>query len=192
VRRLVLVRHSQPEIVPGVPASGWHLSDTGRDRCRALAERLATYDLAVVVASREPKAVETGQIVARALGLPFEMAADLHEHERPNVGLLTDEEQFQARVVSVFEHPGELVFGCETGDEAHRRFAAAMANVIEQHPHGNLAIVAHGTVMTLFVARAAGLDPVPFWRRLGLPAFVVLSLPDLSLLEVVESVGRET
>jgi broad specificity phosphatase PhoE len=166
VRQLVLIRHSQPEIVP--------------------------YDLAAVVASREPKAVETGQIVARALGLPFETAADLHEHDRPNVGLLADEEQFQARVASVFEHPGELVFGRETADEAHVRFTTAIANVMAQHPRGNLAVVTHGTVMTLFVARAAGLDPVPFWKRFGLPAFVVLSLPGFGLVEVVESVGRET
>jgi broad specificity phosphatase PhoE len=192
VRQLVLIRHSQPEIVPGVPASGWRLSDTGRDRCRALADRLVAYDLAAVVASREPKAVETGQIVARALGLPFETAADLHEHDRPNVGLLADEEQFQARVASVFEHPGELVFGRETADEAHVRFTTAIANVMAQHPRGNLAVVTHGTVMTLFVARAAGLDPVPFWKRFGLPAFVVLSLPGFGLVEVVESVGRET
>jgi hypothetical protein len=40
----------------------------------------------------------------------------------------------------------------------------------------------------LFIARAAGLDPVPFWKSLGLPAFAVLSLPDLRLLEVIENV----
>jgi hypothetical protein len=42
--------------------------------------------------------------------------------------------------------------------------------------------------MTLLIARANGLDPVPFWKSLGLPAFAVLSLPGLRLLEVVENV----
>jgi broad specificity phosphatase PhoE len=183
-------------MVVGVPASQWQLSDEGRRRCETLAERLAAYDLATVVASEEPKAAETGQIVAEALGLPFETAPGLHEHERGVVKSLGSREEFQARVVRLFERPSELIFGHETADEAHVRFARAVTNVLEQHPVGNpsspsgrsLAVVTHGTVMTLFIARANGLDPVPFWKRLGLPAFAVLSLPDLHLLEVVESV----
>jgi broad specificity phosphatase PhoE len=186
-RKLVLVRHSAPEIAPGVPASQWRLSDEGRLRCEALAAQLATYELGAVVTSTEPKAVETGQIVARILRLPIESAPGLHEQARPEVGLLASREQFQARVASVFEHPDQLVFGSETGDEAHARFTAAVDAVLRQHPDGNLVIVSHGTVITLFVAHATGVDPIPFWKSLGLPAFVVLSLPELNLLEVVES-----
>jgi hypothetical protein len=48
--------------------------------------------------------------------------------------------------------------------------------------------VAHGTLISLYVARAAGVEPVPLWQRLGLPAFVVLALPARSLVAVVESV----
>lgn len=186
-RKLVLVRHSVPEIIPDIPASQWRLSDEGRLRCETLAERLAGFELGTVVTSTEPKAVETGQIVAGILGLPIESAPGLHEHARPNVGLLASKEEFQARVASVFEHPDQLVFGSESGDEAHARFAAAVDAVLRQHPSGSLAIVSHGTVMTLFVARTIGVDPIPFWKSLGLPAFVVLSLPELSLLGVVES-----
>jgi broad specificity phosphatase PhoE len=51
-----------------------------------------------------------------------------------------------------------------------------------------VAVVTHGTVMTLFVTRAAGLEAFPFWKRLGLPAFVVLSWPGFGLLDVVEGV----
>ena len=80
------------------------------------------------------------------------------------------------------------VFGAETGDQARERFAAAVDDALKQHTAGNVAIVSHGTVMTLFLTHAAGIDPVPFWKGLGLPAFVVLSYPDLALLEVVASV----
>ncbi len=187
-RKLVLVRHSLPEFVTGVPASHWQLSEEGRRRSHRLADRLAAYDLAAVVTSAEPKAVETGQIVADSLDLSLETAPGLHEHERGVVRSTGDREAFQAQVSQLFERPDELVFGTETADQAHDRFAGAVAAVIERHPQGNLAIVAHGTVMALFVARATGLDPVPFWRSLGLPAFAVLSLPDLCLLGVVENV----
>ena len=187
-RKLVLVRHSLPEYVVGLPASEWQLSDEGRRRCGRLADRLAAYDLAAVVTSTEPKAVETGQIVADSLSLPLETALGLHEHERGVVTSTGDQGAFQEQVRRLFEHPDELIFGTETANHAHARFATTVAAVIEQHPHGNLAIVTHGTVMTLFIARSAGLDPVPFWKSLGLPAFAVLSLPGLHLMEVIDNV----
>lgn len=184
-RRLILVRHSLPEMVTGVPASQWHLSAEGRQRCEQLAERLADYNLAAVVASEESKAAETGQTIAHILGLPFETTSGLHEHERGVVRDLGEREEFLSQVAALFSQPGKLVFGLETADEAYTRFATAVSAVLEQHPHGNLAIVSHGTVMTLFIARANHFDPLPFWKGLGLPAFAVLSLPDLDLLEVM-------
>jgi broad specificity phosphatase PhoE len=189
-RRLILVRHSAPEMVAGVPASQWRLSEEGRLRCQKLAERLAAYGLATIVTSTEPKAVETGQIVAEVLDLPFEIAPGLHEHERGVVRNLGSREEFQAQVARLFERPAELVLGYETADQAHARFFGAVAHVVEEHPAGNLAVATHGTVMTLFIARANGLDAVPFWKRLGLPSFVVLTLPSFSLVEVVENVEK--
>jgi 2,3-bisphosphoglycerate-dependent phosphoglycerate mutase len=187
-RKLILVRHSLPEMVAGVPASHWHLSAKGRRRCQALAGRLAEQQPTVVVASEEPKAVETGQIVAGILGLPFETAPGLHEHERGVVRDANNREEFQAQVARLFEHPGERVFGSETADQAHARFVTAVAHVLERYPEGNPAIVSHGTVLTLLIARANDLDPVSFWKSLGLPAFAILSLPDLRLLETVQNV----
>ena len=179
-RKLILIRHSLPEIVTGVPASQWRLSDDGRNRCEGLAEQLAAYEPRAIVTSLEPKAIETGQLVARILGIGVETAPDLHEHERPKVEPFRTRQEFEARVSRLFEQPAELIFGQETADQAHRRFANAIDDVLATETHGNLAVVTHGTVLTLFVARAAVLDPFPFWKRLGLPAFVVLSLPDLS------------
>ncbi len=184
---LILVRHSLPEIVPALSASQWSLSEVGRQRCRPLAERLAVYGPDVFVTSTEPKAVETGRIVAALLGKSWEVAEGLHEHERRNVGF-GSQEQFEAAVAEFFAQPGRLVFGAESADQTHQRFSSAIAGVIERFPRQNVAVVTHGTVMTLFVARVAGLEPFPFWKRLGLPAFVVLSWPGLGLLSVIEGV----
>jgi broad specificity phosphatase PhoE len=178
---------SQKKAAAGANSS-WQLSEKGRRRCEQLAELLAAYCPTAIVTSTEPKAIETGQIVASRLSIPVEAAPNLHEHERRNVGLFDTREQFEAKVARLLERPGALVFGEETGEEACDRFAAAIADVLEGHPSGNLAIVSHGTVITLFVARVAGIDPVPFWKGLGLPAFAVLSHPGLALLEVVASV----
>jgi broad specificity phosphatase PhoE len=188
LRKLSLVRHSVPDMVQGIPASQWHLSAEGRRRCEALAEMLAPYEPAIVVTSQEPKAVETGQIVASILSLPWETVPGLHEHERSNAGFAGTHEQFVKQVSRLFKHPGELVFGSETADQAYERFAQAVTSNLERYASGNLAIVTHGTVMTLFIARANRFDPAPFWKSLGLPAFAVLSVPGFRLLQTVKQV----
>jgi broad specificity phosphatase PhoE len=186
-RHLILVKHSQPQIIHNLPAAQWHLSDEGRRRNAVLAERLAAYQPAAVVASREPKAMETGYTVASILNTPFTTAESLHEHDRSDIVWLGTDD-FEAAVARFFAHPTELVFGRETADQACERFTAAVDAAIAVHPSGNLVIVAHGTVIALLVAARAGVEPLPLWRRLGLPSFVVLELPDMAIVEVVEQI----
>ncbi|MCI2430896.1 histidine phosphatase family protein [Candidatus Acetothermia bacterium] len=187
MRKLILVKHSLPKILPRVPASQWHLSAAGRLRCRALADRLAAHHPDVIISSTEPKAVETAQIVARTLSKPFEIVEDLHEHDRSTIGLLSKEE-FERAVARFFDVPDKLVFGTETANQAYQRFSRALLSALEKYPKENIAVITHGTVITLFVSRVAGLEPSSFWQRLGLPSFAVLSLPELQVLAIVENV----
>lgn len=185
--RVILVRHSLPELDSSVPAREWHLSAVGRRRCRPLAQRLAAYGPAVIVSSEEPKAVETAEIVGQVLDLPTGAAPGLHEHDRSNTSGL-DVVRFRAAIQRLFAHPDDLVYGCETADQARRRFAAAVDGVLDCYPDVSLAVVTHGTVLSLYAAGRAGCDAYALWQRLGLPSFVVLSRSDLGLLEVVEDV----
>jgi broad specificity phosphatase PhoE len=185
--KLILIRHSLPDIVPAIPANRWSLSKAGRQRCKTLAEKLAVYRPDVFVTSTEPKAIETGRIVAELLDKPCETGNGLHEHERRDV-VFGSKERFEGLVASFFAEPQSLVFGSETADQAHQRFSQAIASAVQAHRDQNVAVVAHGTVMTLFVARTAGVEPFPFWKRLGMPAFTVLSMPGFGLLTVVENV----
>ena len=177
---LILVRHSIPAIDPARSADQWSLSAEGRQRCAPLADRLAQHHPGVIVTSVEPKAVETARLVAEGL----------HEHDRRGVPF-ESRAAFEAAVARFFAEPARLVFGNETADGAHARFAAAVAVVLARHPGENVAVVTHGTVMTLFVARANRLEPFAFWRQLGLPALVVLSRPGFEGLHVVENVKIE-
>jgi broad specificity phosphatase PhoE len=182
---LILIKHAMPELIPEVPAAEWRLGEAGRRGSATLAERLRPYQPAAVVASQEPKARETGSIAATILGIPFATAEDLHEHDRRGVGWLTAE-VLDAKVAEFFAHPSELVMGREAAGAARERFAFAVDQVLATHPLGNLAIVAHGTVITLLVAAHNPVEPFPLWKRLSCPSFVVLSLPDMALVEVVE------
>ncbi len=179
--RLILVRHSLPEIEPGIPAREWRLSVEGRRRCLPLAQALAPYQLQRVVASSEPKAIQTAQIVAAELDLPMETRPNLHEHERPDA-VLSSQQEFYTMVARLFALPDELVLGAETANQARQRFSGAVHALLEEYLDQSLAVVAHGTVISLFVAHTCNLDAFSFWKSLTMPSFVTLSLPDLSLL----------
>jgi broad specificity phosphatase PhoE len=187
MKTLILIKHSLPEIAGNLPAREWRLSVAGRLRCKTLAERLALHRVTRLVASREPKAYETAEEVAAHLGLPLAAADDLHEHVHREVGRLRTEE-FEAAVACFFAQPAELVFGSETADQAHRRFEQALSLVLEKYRDETVGVVTHGRVLTLLVTRALGLDPFPFWKRLGLPSFAVTTWPDRRLLSLVDRV----
>ncbi|MCI0475750.1 MAG: phosphoglycerate mutase family protein [Anaerolineales bacterium] len=184
--KLLLIKHAMPELDPTVPAPEWHLGERGRARCESLANKLTAYALNVIVSSVEPKAIETAQIVATRLSKPHEIAEGLHEHDRRNVPFMPLAE-LEARAAEFFAKPDELVLGSETGNQAHARFANAIDRVIEKHPQKNIAIVSHGSVISLFIARNNEM-PFDFWKRLGLPSIVVLSLPGFQIEEVIENV----
>jgi broad specificity phosphatase PhoE len=185
---LILIKHSLPEIEEHVTASQWHLSLEGRRRCWPLAEELASYTPDLLIHSQEPKAIETAKIIGDQLSLPVLLAAGLHEHQRRTVPFLSRQE-FEASVAKFFANPNELVFGEETAEQAERRFSRAVDKLLKQYGRQSLAIVAHGTVITLFVARTNRIEPFSFWKALGLPSIIILRLPDLRLDTVVEEIA---
>ncbi len=184
---IILVKHSLPEISPIILAKEWRLSKSGQVRCKALAENLKSYLPDVFVSSVEPKAIETAQVTASFLHKPFSTFEGLHEHDRTGVGFL-DKEQFEAKVYDFFVHPDRLVLGKETANQAVERFSKALTSVEVEHPDKNIVVVAHGTVITLFVAKFNDLKAYSFWKKLDLPSFVVLSLPHHKLVKTVEGV----
>jgi broad specificity phosphatase PhoE len=186
MRKLILIKHAAPEVVPGVPSEKWELSARGRAQCEPLSERLAAYQPSRIVSSTEPKAAQTAQLVAERMNLPHETANDLFEHDRSNVPHMRSGE-FISHVELFFREPDELVLGLETANEAEARFRTAVDDVLARHASGNLAIVSHGTVIALFLAREPR-ERFRLWRQLGLPSYVVLSLPGYEQIELVASV----
>ena len=191
MRKLVLVRHSAVAVESNVLPVQWRLSETGRARCIPLADMLAEYAPTAIVASDEPKAVGTAEIVARRLGLSLETSAGLREHDRTGAPYHGDTGEFERAVANLFAQSDKLVFGHETANDAQQRFATAVEDVLARHTHGNVVVVAHGTVITLFVARHNSLNPYEYWRRLGLPSFASLSVPTMKLLDTVAHVESD-
>lgn len=181
MRRLHLVRHARTRVTPGSSAHTWPLTEEGRAQAAELARHLqgSSLPLARVVSSAEPKARDTAQAIAAALGVPCETRSGLQEQSRAAAPFYDRPEDFHAALRAFFARPAERAFGEESADEAHARFYAALADVMGEETGDGL-VVTHGTVLSLLVARANKRDPFEFWRReLAMPMLVTLSWPDL-------------
>jgi broad specificity phosphatase PhoE len=183
MRKLIFIRHSAVAKDPNISPHDWSLSEDGRSRTHALLPRLTTYTPTRFITSHEPKAMETGQILADVLGKPCTTAPGLQEHDRVGTPYYANQAEFEKIISRLFTHPTELVFGNETAEQARTRFTQAIHTLLAQHPTDTLAIVTHGTVLTLFLAHHnPHLDPISFWQQLKLPDFVVVTLPDMAVI----------
>lgn len=185
--KLILVKHSQPEIIPEVTAHEWRLSAEGRRRTIPLAARLAAYYPSKIFSSPEPKAYETAAAVGSRLGLPVQVNPRLHEHRRNSVAYL-DAAGFQQSMRNFFDHPEERVFGEETAAEARARFSGAVRRLMVQYPRQTIVVVSHGTVISLFSADCCHLEAYEIWKQLALPSFVVIDCETLTVDTIVSRV----
>jgi broad specificity phosphatase PhoE len=126
--------------------------------------------------------------VAQKLEIPYRVMEGLHEHVRETAPYFDTKEAFLTAVATFFYRPDELVFGDETALQAQKRFAGAIESVLTTYPQENVAIVTHGTVLSLFASQYVGQEIYPFWQSLGLPAIVAFSYPEMELLAQVNEV----
>ena len=181
MRILILIKHSIPEIAENIPAREWALSPEGRARCKPLAEHLAKYKPTKIISSVELKAKQTAELVAKELGLTMTTFEGLHEHDRSHVGYLS-KEKFEESVREFFARPDELVFGEETAEQAFQRFQSAIDSILNTFTDKTIVVVAHGTVISLYVSRFNGISGLSLWKELGLPSFVALDMESRSLI----------
>jgi broad specificity phosphatase PhoE len=185
--KLLLIKHASPLRQPDLPPERWPLSDEGRQKCDLLAQRIAEHRPNVVVSSDELKARETAEILATHLTVSMKTAPGLHEHDRSSVPQLRSGE-FISMIELMLRRPDELVLGEETANGALSRFDRAIRRVIDEHPNQDLAIVSHGTVIAMLLAKYSNRAAFALWREMGLPSYAVLSLPGLVLQELCPSV----
>ena len=183
--RLVLVRHSVPEVRRNVPASDWTLGEVGRHRTILLASRLRSFRPELIWSSKEPKTIQTAEILSDSLGSRVRILNGLEEHHRENVPLMS-KEQFSTKIDEFFSNPNQVVLGSETAVQARDRMVTAIDEILKVG-HSDSIVVTHGTVMTLYMAAVAGVRSFCFWRQLGLPSYVVLSTPSMRVLSIVRS-----
>ncbi|MBA2297458.1 MAG: histidine phosphatase family protein [Actinobacteria bacterium] len=172
MRRLVLVRHAPVRLDPETPPRLWELTDEGR----AAAERLARLDVfrgvEALVTSPEPKARATAAPIAVTGGYELRVDHGLREAER-GAAPVDDRDGFVAQVDAWYG--GTPVPGWEERDVAAARIVGAVARLRDEL-RGDLVLVSHGTVLSLYLAWLLGRERVDLaeWEAIPLPAFVVV------------------
>ena len=159
------ITHPQVAIDPDVAVDRWRLSDDGRRRAAELLAQPWVATLARVISSEEPKALETAQLLADRLGLAVERRPDTGELDRTASGYLPPAE-FELVADACFADPGSSARGWERAVDAQRRIVRALADVLDDDGRGDVAVIGHGGVGTLWYCHLAG---VPIDRRWDQP-----------------------
>ena len=171
--RLLLAKHSAPEITPAVISHRWVLSGHGRARSLWLADEWRCPGVQKVYASLEPKALETAALVAAELGVGVHPQHGLEENDRTGLGHLPADELRQT-IGRFFQQPDQLIIGRETAASARARFESAVREIAAHASEADVGVVAHGTVITLLVAAHNAVEPMALWSQLETPSYLAL------------------
>ncbi len=175
MNRLLLVRHAEPEIDVAVPSAAWPLTARGVASAGRLATAVAEFAPTRVISSPEVKAVETGRVVATALGLPLEVDDHFAEHGAGPDQFIADYREFRAIVRRFFDEPQAVVFRDESCQAAAARFDAGVTDVTGRL--GDIPIViTHGRIMSSWLANVSGGTAWDIWTGLRMPDLIEVEL----------------
>ena len=171
----MLVKHALPVLEAAVAPKHWRLGAEGEAQSRELAAALMPFLPCHLVASPEPKARKTAEIVARELRIPLRTVLGLEEFDRPAMPILSAEEHERV-YAAIFRDPQTPVLGVESAAMALSRFSSAIDQALHATPADhNLVVIAHGTVIALYVAQHTGEDAFEIWKTLRCGGFRTLA-----------------
>jgi broad specificity phosphatase PhoE len=187
--RIVFIKHALPVLDGSRPAKEWRLGEEGRVQAKRLALQLRAFAPLRLICSVEPKAMETGQIVAERLDVTLTVAEGLQEFDRPLLPIMTRAEHERMNE-AIFTDVERCVLGTESARSALERFSAALDAQLAQTEDEALAIVTHGTVISLFVGAHNGISAFELWKRLSCPSIVIVERLTFGIVDVIEDVAR--
>lgn len=184
---LYLVRHALTRRDPDRHMSEWELAPAGAaDLARLAALPVWAGPGRRLVSSSESKARLTAEAIRAAHGLPAVEAFDELRETRKAGWVGDHHDQVMA---DLFARPEEPALpGWETAVEAGTRFARCVERVLGDSPGQDLVLVAHATVISIYLAALLGQDRVRFedWRSIGFPDYAVV---DVAARRIVQPFG---
>ena len=165
---MVVARYiTHPEVVvdADVAVDHWVLSELGTRRLAVLCAAPWVTTIGRIVCSAEAKAVQTASVLAERQGVPIEVRPDTGEIDRSATGFLPPA-RHDAVADAFFAQPNASIEGWERAVDAQRRVVDALADLF-LGPSGDVAVVGHGGVGTLWYCHLAGLPIERRWDQPG-------------------------
>ena len=162
MNQLLLIRHALNDWV-GRRVPGWtpgiSLNEEGRKQATRLAEWLAPVPLEAIYSSPLERAVETAEPIARSHGFDLQLRDSLGDTRYGELTGQAIEDILKTDMWEEFRaYPSRTRFpGAETIYEVQVRVVAELEQILQNHPEGNIAVVAHGDVIRVAVAHYIGL-----------------------------------
>lgn len=166
--RLVLVRHGEAKAaldrIVGGPRGCTGLSELGRQQAERLQDRLTTsgFHTDAIVASTLPRAVETGEILARGLGRDLagveqrEELCEVHPGEADGLPWDVVEQRYGPDTFGE-ERERPLSPGGETFMQFGQRVALAVDRLVEDYRGQTVLVACHGGVVVAATLTLLGL-----------------------------------
>ena len=154
--RALYVTHPQVRIDANVPVPLWGLSELGRQRAEAFADRGVVPKGAMIFSSRESKAMELADILAASTGGLVLSDHLMGENDRSATGFLPPG-LFEETADQFFAEPRSSVDGWERAIDAQSRIVGTVRTALGSVPEGTPAVFCgHGAVGTLLKCHVLG------------------------------------
>lgn len=166
---LYLIRHAEHTFGPkdgryldlGLTPLGVAQAERLRDRLARTGEIHAD----VLIASTQPRARQTAEVLAPALGLPVLLDEEFEEWRNEDGSLSPEEILEREQAITREQMPFfRWVPGCETWLEFSVRAANAFYRIIEEHAGQTVVIVCHGNIIEASLAFFLGISGAPLLR----------------------------
>jgi broad specificity phosphatase PhoE len=169
--QLLVIRHGETEwsrLWKHTGRTDIPLTDVGRDEALAAGRTLDGWHLAQAYCSPLERARETAELVAPMCGIAID--PDLVEWDYGEAeGRTTAELREQAPGWSVWTHP---MTGGESIGDVGTRVDRFLGRVAKEVTSGNVAVFAHGHLLSVLIARWCGFEPIE-GRRFALATATV-------------------
>ncbi|WP_037474949.1 histidine phosphatase family protein [Sphingobium sp. ba1] len=157
--QLILVRHGLPENAHTRDASNPPLSEAGRVQAAQTCERLAREPIDAIYASTLHRAVQSGEPLAAALGLPISQLADIGEVDNGEDLYISPEAIKAAGEWDEFLRDPIRYYGHDEA-EFRARVLGGFETIFNAVAGRRVAIFTHGFPINILLAHALGLTGI--------------------------------
>lgn len=179
----LLIRHGNSEAVDYIPgrAPGVHLSKTGKQQAKELAENLTSIQIDMLISSPLDRTIETAHFIAEKKSLFTEVNEaflEIEFGEWTGKSFAELEKDTQWKNFHTFRAGTKIPLG-ELITETQNRFVTEIIALRKLHPEKTIAIVSHGDPIRAAICYFTG---IPLNMMLG----ITIGTASVSVLEINE------